>query len=216
MTSTSEAAGKPSWSFYGTVGKRLFDIVVAGAVLLATSPIWILVAVLVRIKMGSPILFRQERPGFGGKPFGMVKFRSMTQERGPDGELLPDEERLSAFGKLLRASSMDELPELLNVLRGDMSLVGPRPLLMQYLELYTPTQARRHETLPGITGWAQINGRNFIPLSKRIELDVWYVDHRSFLLDLRILFLTVPRVLSSRGVTVAESWDEIMDLGPKK
>ena len=138
----------------------------------------------------------------------------MNQARGSDGGLLPDDQRLTRFGRLLRASSLDELPELLNVLRGEMSLVGPRPLLEHYLALYSPSQARRHEVRPGLTGWAQVNGRNFIPISKRIELDVWYVDHLSLWLDLRILLLTIPRVLGSRGVAVAER-DDAMDLGPK-
>nr|WP_316411154.1 sugar transferase [Mesoterricola sediminis] len=195
------------------MGKRLFDVAAAGLLLLLTTPFWVLTAILVRLKMGSPVLFRQQRPGYGGKPFMMIKFRSMSDERGSDGELLPDAQRLGRFGSILRSSSLDELPELLNVLKGDMSLVGPRPLLMQYLPLYTPEQARRHHALPGITGWAQINGRNVIKLSRRVELDVWYVDHQSFLLDLKILALTLPRVLSSRGVIVAETYEEMMDLG---
>jgi sugar transferase EpsL len=199
--------------FYPALGKRLLDCFLAGAALLALSPLLVLLAILVRIRMGGPVLFRQQRPGLGGKPFTILKFRSMTSACDADGKLLPDEARLTAFGKLLRASSFDELPELLNVLRGDMSLVGPRPLLMRYLALYTPTQARRHEVRPGISGWAQISGRNFIPISKRVELDVWYVDHLSLALDLRILLLTLPRVLGSRGVSVAEP-EEAMDLGP--
>jgi lipopolysaccharide/colanic/teichoic acid biosynthesis glycosyltransferase len=196
------------------VGKRLLDLVLAGGAVLLLSPFWILLAVLVRLQMGSPLLFRQERPGLDGKPFTLLKFRSMNQARGQDGKLLPDAARLDRFGRLLRASSLDELPELLNVIRGDMSLVGPRPLLMRYLPLYTPLQARRHDVKPGITGWAQINGRNGILFSKRVELDLWYVDHLGLWLDLRILLLTVPRVLVSRGVAVAEA-DDAMDLGPK-
>jgi len=199
--------------FYPVLGKRLLDCLLAGAALLVLSPLLALVALLVRIQMGGPVLFRQQRPGLGGKPFNILKFRSMNSACDAEGRLLPDEVRLTAFGKLLRASSLDELPGLLNVLRGDMSLVGPRPLLMRYLSLYTPTQARRHEVRPGITGWAQISGRNFIPISKRVELDVWYVDHLSLALDLRILLLTLPKVLGSRGVSVAEP-EDAMDLGP--
>jgi len=205
----SDTLGGP----YRAWGKRLFDLLGASALLLLFAPIGLVVAALVRINLGSPVLFRQERPGFLGRSFHMIKFRSMSQERGPDGELLPDEQRLGRFGRILRASSLDELPELLNVLKGDMSLVGPRPLLMHYLDLFTPEQARRHHVRPGITGWAQINGRNFIKLSRRVELDVWYVDRVSFLLDLKILALTLPRVLSSRGVIVAETYEEMMDLG---
>jgi sugar transferase EpsL len=199
--------------FYPALGKRLFDCFLAGAALLVLSPLLILLAILVRIRMGGPVLFRQQRPGLGGKPFTILKFRSMNSACDADGRLLADEARLTRFGRLLRATSFDELPELLNVLRGDMSLVGPRPLLMRYLSLYTPTQARRHEVRPGITGWAQISGRNFIPISKRVELDVWYVEHLSLALDLRILLLTLPRVLGSRGVSVAEP-EDAMDLGP--
>jgi lipopolysaccharide/colanic/teichoic acid biosynthesis glycosyltransferase len=194
-------------------GKRLLDVLLAGGAIVLFTPFWILLVLLVRLRMGAPVLFRQERPGREGRPFTLFKFRSMTQARGADGALLPDDQRLTRFGRLLRASSFDELPELLNILRGEMSLVGPRPLLVRYLPLYTPTQARRHEVRPGLTGWAQINGRNNIPISKRIELDVWYVDHLSLALDLRILLLTVPRVLRSRGVAVAER-EDAMDLGP--
>jgi len=198
--------------FYRAAGKRMLDLVLAGAGVVALAPLGALLAVLVRICLGAPVLFRQERPGLGGRPFTILKFRSMNQARGEDGRLLPDDRRLGRFGRLLRASSLDELPELLNVLRGDMSLVGPRPLLVRYLGLYTADQARRHEVRPGLTGWAQINGRNFISLSQRVELDLWYVDHLGFWLDLRILLLTLPRVLSSRGVMVAERL-EAMDLG---
>lgn len=205
--------GRPR-GFYPAVGKRLLDVLLAGGAILLFLPFWVLLAVLVRVQMGSPVLFRQVRPGLGGKPFTILKFRSMNQARGADGQLLPDDDRLTWFGRALRASSFDELPELLNVLRGEMSLVGPRPLLVLYLALYTAAQARRHDLKPGLTGWAQINGRNDIPISRRIELDVWYVDHLSLWLDLRILFLTVPKVLGSRGVTVAER-DDAMDLGRK-
>jgi lipopolysaccharide/colanic/teichoic acid biosynthesis glycosyltransferase len=206
-------ADRPT-GFYPAAGKRLLDVALAGGAIALFLPFWILLALLVRMRMGSPVLFRQQRPGRNGKMFTLFKFRSMNQARGADGALLPDEQRLTRFGRLLRASSIDELPELLNVLRGEMSLVGPRPLLEHYLSLYTPSQARRHEVRPGLTGWAQINGRNHIPISKRIELDVWYVDHLSMWLDLRILLLTVPRVIGSRGVAVAEG-DDAMDLGRK-
>ncbi|KRI01749.1 sugar transferase [Curvibacter sp. PAE-UM] len=181
--------------------KRLFDLVVAIAALAVLAlPLLVLYA-MVRRKLGSPALFRQVRPGLHGQPFMMVKFRTMTDERGPDGELLPDAQRLTAFGRFLRASSLDELPELWNVLRGEMSLVGPRPLLMEYLPLYSAEQARRHELRPGITGWAQVNGRNAVSWEERFRLDVWYVDHRSLWLDLRILWLTVRKVLVREGIS---------------
>jgi lipopolysaccharide/colanic/teichoic acid biosynthesis glycosyltransferase len=181
--------------------KRLFDMLVAAfALLLFAAPIMILIW-QVRRKLGSPVFFRQERPGLNGVPFEMVKFRTMTDERGPDGQLLPDAERLTSFGKFLRATSLDELPELWNVLKGDMSLVGPRPLLMEYLPLYSAQEARRHEVRPGITGWAQINGRNTIQWGPRLYLDVWYVNHRSFWLDLKILFLTVRYVLARKDIS---------------
>lgn len=158
---------------------------------------------LVRHKLGSPVFFRQVRPGLHGKPFEMVKFRTMTSECGPDGQLLPDAVRLTPFGRFLRATSLDELPELWNVLKGDMSLVGPRPLLIEYLPLYSPEQARRHEVRPGITGWAQVNGRNAIRWEDKFKLDVWYVDHRSLWLDMRILWLTVKKVLVRDGISAA-------------
>jgi lipopolysaccharide/colanic/teichoic acid biosynthesis glycosyltransferase len=160
----------------------------------------ILLAILIRHQLGSPVLFRQARPGLLGKPFTMIKFRSMTDQRSADGKLLPDAQRLTSLGRFLRASSLDELPELWNVLRGEMSLVGPRPLLMDYLPHYTREQARRHEVRPGITGWAQINGRNAISWEDKFVLDVWYVDNQSLALDLRILMLTVARVLSRKGI----------------
>ncbi len=181
--------------------KRLFDLVVAIAALAVLAlPLLVLYA-MVRRKLGSPALFRQVRPGLHGRPFMMVKFRTMTDERGPEGELLPDAQRLTAFGRFLRASSMDELPELWNVLRGEMSLVGPRPLLMEYLPLYSAEQARRHEVRPGVTGWAQVNGRNAVSWEERFRLDVWYIDHRSIWLDLRILWLTVRKVLVREGIS---------------
>jgi lipopolysaccharide/colanic/teichoic acid biosynthesis glycosyltransferase len=185
------------------VMKRFFDLLVASlALILLAVPLLALVWV-VRRKLGSPVLFSQVRPGLHGKPFTMVKFRTMTDERGSDGVLLPDAQRLTDFGRFLRASSLDELPELWNVLRGDMSLVGPRPLLMEYLPLYTPEQARRHEVRPGITGWAQVNGRNAISWADKFALDVWYVDHRSLWLDVRILWRTVRKVLVRDGISAA-------------
>lgn len=180
--------------------KRLFDVFVSLGLLLALALPLLLLAWVVRRKLGSPVLFRQLRPGLRGRPFMMVKFRTMTDECGADGALLPDAQRLTAFGRFLRASSLDELPELWNVLRGEMSLVGPRPLLMEYLPLYSPTQARRHEVHPGITGWAQVNGRNAVSWDERFALDVWYVDHKSFWLDVKILWLTVRKVIVREGI----------------
>jgi lipopolysaccharide/colanic/teichoic acid biosynthesis glycosyltransferase len=181
--------------------KRLFDLLIAGAGLITLSVPLLVLAVLVRSKLGSPVLFRQIRPGLHGQPFTMYKFRTMTDQRGPDGELLPDAVRLTDFGKFLRATSLDELPGLFNVLRGEMSLVGPRPLLTAYLSLYSQTQARRHEVRPGITGWAQVNGRNALSWEEKFEHDVWYVDHRSIALDLRILLLTVQKVFKREGIS---------------
>lgn len=177
------------------LAKRLFDLCVATVALLFCSPILIVVAVLVRVLLGAPIIFRQHRPGLHGTPFVMFKFRTMVDTRNADGKLLSDAERLTAFGRFLRNTSLDELPELWNVVKGDMSLVGPRPLLMQYLERYSSEQARRHEVKPGLTGWAQINGRNAITWEKKFELDIWYVDNCSFWLDLKILALTFWKVL---------------------
>ncbi len=181
--------------------KRLLDIVGALVGLFLFAPLLVIVAFLVRRNLGTPVLFRHTRPGLQGRPFQMLKFRSMRDAFGPDGQALPDEQRLTRFGRWLRASSLDELPELWNVLRGDMSLIGPRPLLMEYLELYTPEQARRHEMRPGITGWAQVNGRNAISWEDKFKLDVWYVEHQSFLLDMRILWLTLWRVLRRGGIS---------------
>lgn len=180
--------------------KRLFDILVAASLLLLTLPLMLVTALAVRLTLGAPVLLRQTRPGKGGIPFRFFKFRTMTEERDAAGRLLPDERRLTPFGRWLRMTSFDELPQLFNVLRGDMSLVGPRPLLMEYLPLYSPLQARRHDVRPGITGWAQVNGRNALSWEERFRLDVWYVDHRSLLLDLRILLLTALRVFQARGV----------------
>ncbi len=181
--------------------KRLFDLLLSFGLLLVLALPLLLLWGLVRCKLGSPVLFRQVRPGLHGRPFMMVKFRTMTDERGADGELLPDAQRLTSFGRFLRATSLDELPELWNVLRGEMSLVGPRPLLMEYLPLYSPEQARRHEVRPGITGWAQVNGRNALSWEERFKLDIWYVDHRSLWLDLRILWLTVRKVIVREGIS---------------
>jgi lipopolysaccharide/colanic/teichoic acid biosynthesis glycosyltransferase len=183
--------------------KRLFDFVVAFFALLVLALPLLVLAWLIRRKLGSPVLFKQVRPGLQGQPFTMVKFRTMTDERATDGALLPDAQRLTPFGRFLRSSSLDELPELWNVLKGEMSLVGPRPLLMEYLPLYTPEQARRHEVRPGITGWAQVNGRNAISWEDKFALDVWYVDHRSLWLDVRILWLTVKKVLVRDGISAA-------------
>lgn len=183
--------------------KRLFDLVVASLALLFLAVPLLALAWLIRQKLGSPVLFRQVRPGLHGKPFTMVKFRTMTDERGPDGALLPDAKRLTPFGRFLRSSSLDELPELWNVLRGEMSLVGPRPLLMEYLPLYTPEQARRHEVRPGITGWAQVNGRNAISWKDKFALDTGYVDNQSFWLDIKILWMTVRKVLVRDGISAA-------------
>ncbi|MFD2754730.1 sugar transferase [Comamonas terrae] len=183
--------------------KRLLDFtaVLFGLIILAL-PLLALIA-LIRIKLGSPVFFRQLRPGLRGKSFEMIKFRTMTDECGPDGQLLPDAVRLTPLGRFLRATSLDELPELWNVLKGDMSLVGPRPLLMEYLPLYTPEQARRHEVRPGVTGWAQVNGRNAISWEEKFALDVWYVEHQSLWLDIKILWLTVKKVLVRDGISAA-------------
>lgn len=180
--------------------KRLFDLVISILLFLCFTPIIIVVAVLVKFKLGSPIIFKQVRPGFHGKPFYFYKFRTMTNHRDSKGNLLPDQIRLTSFGRFLRKYSLDELPQLINVMKGDISLVGPRPLLMEYLPLYTKEQAKRHNVKPGITGWAQINGRNSISWDDKFKLDVWYVENQSFLLDLKILFLTFYKVLKSDGI----------------
>jgi lipopolysaccharide/colanic/teichoic acid biosynthesis glycosyltransferase len=174
---------------------------VALIALVLLSPLLLVTALLVRIQLGSPVLFSQVRPGLHGQPFRMIKFRSMTDARDASGALLPDAQRLPPFGRFLRASSLDELPELWNVLKGDMSLVGPRPLLMEYLPLYTAEQARRHDVRPGITGWAQVNGRNAISWDDKFRLDVWYVDHHSLSLDLKIVWMTVRAVFGAKGIS---------------
>lgn len=181
--------------------KRFFDIVLILLSLPLLFPVFIIVALLVKWKLGSPVLYSQVRPGLEAKPFKMFKFRSMTDETGARGELLPDAERLTKFGRFLRSTSLDELPELWNVLKGEMSLVGPRPLLMEYVPLYSPEQSRRHEVRPGITGWAQVNGRNAISWEERFKLDVWYLDNRSICLDIKIIFLTLKKVVVREGIS---------------
>ena len=183
--------------------KRAFDIVFSACWLIGFAPLLIVVAILVRLKLGSPVLFIQERPGYLGRPFRMVKFRTMTDERGPDGELLPDSVRLTSFGKLLRSTTLDEFPEMWNVLIGDMSVIGPRPLLMRYLTRYSPFQARRMEVKPGVTGWAQVNGRNSLSWEEKFALDVWYVDHRTFWLDVKIVVMTFFKVFARTGIDAA-------------
>ena len=187
-------------SFYRSFGKRLLDLVLTVPALIILSPLLIVLGFLVRLKLGSPVLFRQMRPGLNEIPFVMLKFRTMSDARDEHGELLPDAQRLTRFGVFLRKSSIDELPEIINVLKGDMSLVGPRPLLMQYLDRYTPEQARRHEVKPGITGWAQIHGRNALTWEEKFKLDVWYVDHWSLWLDIKILIVTVWKILRREGI----------------
>lgn len=181
--------------------KRGFDVVVSLCLLVVLAAPMLALAWCIRHKLGSPVLFRQQRPGLHGQPFMLLKFRSMTDERAPDGTLLPDAVRLTKFGRFLRATSLDELPELVNVLKGEMSLVGPRPLLMQYLPLYSKRQARRHELRPGLTGWAQINGRNAITWEQKFDYDVWYVEKQSMWLDVKILCLTVVKVFRREGIT---------------
>lgn len=188
---------------YRHFGKRWFDLLLVILLIILLSPLFLLVAVVVRLVLGAPILFCQERPGLYGKPFVLFKFRTMTDLRDAQGKLLPDDQRLPAFGRFLRSTSLDELPELFNVLTGTMSLVGPRPLLMEYLARYTPEQARRHHVQPGITGWAQANGRNEISWDEKFALDVWYVDHCSFELDLKILRRTIQKVLLREGINQA-------------
>jgi sugar transferase EpsL len=181
--------------------KRLFDLLISLPILLLLLPLILVIAVLVRFKLGSPILFRQERPGLHGKPFYVYKFRSMTDARDSEGSLLSDHVRLTPFGKIMRKFSLDEFPQLFNVIKGEISLVGPRPLLMEYLPLYTREQAKRHEVKPGITGWAQVNGRNAISWEEKFKLDVWYVDNQSLFLDFKIIVLTFFKVLRTEGVS---------------
>ena len=201
MSHERESLGQRGWQ---VVAKDLLDRVLAGGALVALSPLVIGTALVVRSQLGAPVLFRQKRPGQWQQPFEVLKFRTMLDARGPDGTPLPDEVRLTRVGQFLRSTSLDELPQLWNVLKGDLSLVGPRPLLMQYLDRYSPRQARRHEVKPGITGWAQVNGRNALSWEEKFELDVWYVDHWSLGLDLKILAMTVGRVLRRSNVANAE------------
>ena len=190
---------------YRTVFKRGFDILFASAVLVLALPLLVALALAVRCRLGAPVFFRQDRPGHHGKTFRMIKFRTMTDRRDRDGNLLPDAERLTRLGRFLRKTSFDELPEFLNVIRGEMSVVGPRPLLIRYLPLYSPEQARRHDVLPGVTGWAQVNGRNALSWEEKFRLDVWYVDHLSFCLDIKILFMTVGKVFAREGISAENS-----------
>ncbi|MGB6687369.1 MAG: sugar transferase [Terracidiphilus sp.] len=187
--------------FYRRYGKRALDLVSAPVLLILLSPLFLAIALVIRIKFGPPVIFRQMRPGRGEKLFCLLKFRTMTDERDERGASLPDQDRLTRIGSLVRSLSLDELPQLWNVFKGNMSLVGPRPLLVEYLTRYTPEQARRHEVTPGITGWAQVNGRNAVSWDERFALDVWYVDHQSFGLDLRVLLLTASRVIRRSGVS---------------
>ena len=182
--------------------KKIFDFTVALGALAILSPVLGVVAIIVRAQLGAPVLFCQTRPGLQGKPFSILKFRTMTNARDAQGNLLPDAQRLTRFGRFLRSTSLDELPELFNVLRGDMSLVGPRPLLMAYLPLYSAEQARRHEVRPGITGWAQVNGRNALSWEEKFAMDVWYVDHQSFWMDVKIVLLTVWKILKRENITL--------------
>ncbi|HRH91233.1 MAG TPA: sugar transferase [Agitococcus sp.] len=196
--------------------KRIFDVVISAIALLMLSPVLLGIVYMIHKKLGSPIFFRQTRPGLNGKPFQMVKFRTMLDAVDSQGNPLPDEVRLTNFGKFLRSTSLDELPELWNVLKGDMSLVGPRPLLMEYLPLYSADQARRHEVRPGVTGWAQINGRNAISWEQKFELDTWYVDNQSLWLDIKILFLTVWKVVHRDGISAAGEATMTRFTGTKK
>ena len=186
---------------YACYGKRIVDLMITLPVLILLSPVLTIAALLMRLVLGSPILFRQKRPGLHGRPFTIYKFRTMTQGHDDERNLLPDANRLTTFGRFLRSTSLDELPELFNVLKGEMSLVGPRPLLMQYLDRYTPAQMRRHEVKPGITGWAQVNGRNALTWEQKFALDVWYVDNQSLWLDLKIIALTAWKILKREGIS---------------
>ena len=211
-----EESRQVSGQFYKRYGKRWLDLVISIPALVVLSPVMLVVAFLVRRKLGSPVIFRQERPGLEGKPFMMYKFRTMTNETDAEGKLLSDSKRLTPFGRFLRRSSLDELPELFNVIKGEMSLIGPRPLLMKYLERYTPEQFRRHDVLPGITGWAQINGRNAISWEEKFTYDVWYVDHCSLRFDIKILFLTALKVLKKEGISAAGHVGAPEFMGAKK
>lgn len=196
--------------------KRLLDIVIASIALILLSPLYAFIAYKVRKNLGSPVIFRQVRPGLHGKPFEMIKFRTMTDERDVEGNLLPNEQRLPRFGKMLRATSLDEMPELWNVIKGDMSIVGPRPLLMDYLPLYNEEQAKRHNVRPGMTGYAQVNGRNSISWEEKFKLDTWYVENQSIWLDFKIMFQTVKKVLIKEGINQSEEVTMTRFLGNKK
>jgi len=193
--------GLPEGGSKVSLAKRILDVVLSAALLLATAPLMLALALMLLVDLGRPVLFRQLRPGLRGEPFSLVKFRTMRNFRDDEGRLLPNEARLTRFGRFLRSTSLDELPELWNVLAGHMSLVGPRPLLMEYLPLYNERQGRRHEVRPGITGWAQVNGRNTVPWEERFEMDVWYVENRTLWLDVRILAATVGRILTRDGIS---------------
>lgn len=196
--------------------KRLLDIIIASVALILLSPLYLYVAYKVRKNLGSPVIFRQVRPGLHGKPFEMIKFRTMTDERDPEDNLLPNEQRLPRFGKMLRATSLDEMPELWNVIKGDMSIVGPRPLLMDYLPLYNEQQAKRHNVRPGMTGYAQVNGRNSISWEEKFKLDTWYVENQSIWLDFKIMFQTVKKVLVKEGINQSEEVTMTRFMGNKK
>ncbi|WP_216936997.1 MULTISPECIES: sugar transferase [unclassified Acinetobacter] len=196
--------------------KRLLDIIIASVALILLSPLYLYVAYKVRKNLGSPVIFRQIRPGLNGKPFEMIKFRTMTDERDEKGNLLPNEQRLPKFGKMLRSTSLDEMPELWNVIKGDMSIVGPRPLLMDYLPLYNEEQAKRHKVRPGMTGYAQVNGRNSISWEEKFKLDTWYVENQSIWLDFKIMFQTVKKVLVKEGINQSEEVTMTRFLGNKK
>ncbi|MEK5767275.1 sugar transferase [Acinetobacter schindleri] len=196
--------------------KRLLDIIIASIALILLSPLYFYVAHKVKKNLGSPVLFRQVRPGLHGKPFEMIKFRTMTDERDAQGNLLPNEDRLPKFGKMLRATSLDEMPELWNVIKGDMSIVGPRPLLMDYLPLYNEEQAKRHHVRPGMTGYAQVNGRNSISWEEKFKLDTWYVENQSIWLDFKIMFQTVKKVLVKEGINQSEEVTMTRFMGNKK
>jgi sugar transferase EpsL len=193
--------------------RRLFDLTGASVLSVLLSPILAGLALAIRLTMGSPVFFRQQRPGYRGEPFEVYKFRTMKEAADPEGNLLPDEERLTRLGIFMRQLSLDELPQLWNILRGDMSFIGPRPLLMEFLKWYSPEQMRRHDVKPGVTGWAQVQGRHDIPFSKRLALDVWYVDNRSLRVDLKIVGLTLLKVLSARGAQPAQTDAEVDDVG---
>jgi sugar transferase EpsL len=193
--------------------RRLFDLTGASVLSVLLSPILAGLALAIRLTMGSPVFFRQQRPGYRGEPFEVYKFRTMKEAADPEGNLLPDEERLTRLGIFMRQLSLDELPQLWNILRGDMSFIGPRPLLMEFLKWYSPEQMRRHDVKPGVTGWAQVQGRHDIPFSKRLALDVWYVDNRSLRVDLKIVGLTLLKVLSMRGAQPAQTDAEVDDVG---